>query len=189
MYSIIHPDVSICIQVEASDWNRGSLQSYPLHQAMFRVIKESETVDERQHCFLMQTVGRDSRYFSMETRQDLLRLESAWHRAICHAVSSMRVSVTRSGNKSQNWLFWRYYWQKKLDISLWRVTFWENIYFEVWQLLGKAEIANSETVIECQHCFLMQTVCRQIFQISFNGNLVGSATLEERLAPHNLPRF
>ena len=39
----------------------------------------------------MQTVGRESRYFSMETRQDLLRLESAWHRAVCHAVSSLRV--------------------------------------------------------------------------------------------------
>ena len=57
----------------------------------FRVIKESENVDERQHCFLMQTVGRESRYFSMETRQDLLRLESAWHRAVCQAVSSLRV--------------------------------------------------------------------------------------------------
>ena len=55
------------------------------------MIKESENVDERQHCFLMQTVGRESRYFSMETRQDLLRLESAWHRAVCQAVSSLRV--------------------------------------------------------------------------------------------------
>ena len=57
---------------------------------MFRVIKESETVDERGHCFLLQTVGRESRYFSMETRQDLLRLESAWHRAVCQSVSGMK---------------------------------------------------------------------------------------------------
>ena len=80
--------------IEAGDWNisgNGNLQSYPIHQAMFRVIKESENVDERQHCFLMQTVGRESRYFSMETRQDLLRMESAWHRAVCQAVSSLRV--------------------------------------------------------------------------------------------------
>jgi len=79
--------------IEAGDWNisgNGNLQSYPIHQAMFRVIKESENVDERQHCFLMQTVGRESRYFSMETRQDLLRMESAWHRAVCQAVSSLR---------------------------------------------------------------------------------------------------
>ena len=59
---------------------------------MFRVIKESEYVDERQHCFLLQTVGRESRYFSMETRQELLRLESAWHRAVCQAVSTLEVS-------------------------------------------------------------------------------------------------
>ena len=59
---------------------------------MFRVIKESEYVDERQHCFLLQTVGRESRYFSMETRQELLRLESAWHRGVCQAVSTLEVS-------------------------------------------------------------------------------------------------
>ena len=28
---------------------------------MFRIIKESENVDERQHCFLIQTVGGESR--------------------------------------------------------------------------------------------------------------------------------
>jgi len=75
--------------IEVSDWKR-SVQVYPIHQAMFRVIKESETVDERGHCFLLQTVGRESRYFSMETRQDLLRLESAWHRAVCQSVSGLK---------------------------------------------------------------------------------------------------
>ena len=78
-------------QIDVSDWSR-NVQVYPLNQAMFRVIKESEYVDERQHCFLLQTVGRESRYFSMETRQELLRLESAWHRAVCQAVSTLEVS-------------------------------------------------------------------------------------------------
>ena len=36
---------------------------------MFRVIKESENVDERQHCFLIQSFGKQSHYFSVETRQ------------------------------------------------------------------------------------------------------------------------
>ena len=36
---------------------------------MFRVIKESEYVDERQHCFLIQTFGQQSHYLSVETRQ------------------------------------------------------------------------------------------------------------------------
>ena len=83
---------NVCIfQIDVSDWSR-NVQVYPLNQAMFRVIKESEYVDERQHCFLLQTVGRESRYFSMETRQELLRLESAWHRAVCQAVSTLEVS-------------------------------------------------------------------------------------------------
>merc|ERR1719431_880906 len=57
--------------------------------AMFRVIKESENVDERQHCFLIQTFGQQSHYFSVETRQELLRLESAWHKAVCLAISQL----------------------------------------------------------------------------------------------------
>ena len=36
---------------------------------MFRVIKESEYVDQRQHCFLIQTFGQQSHYLSVETRQ------------------------------------------------------------------------------------------------------------------------
>ena len=39
---------------------------------MFRVIKESENVDERQHCFLIQAFGKQSHYFSVETRQVLM---------------------------------------------------------------------------------------------------------------------
>ena len=74
-----------------SEWNK-NVETYKLYEAMFRVIKESENVDERQHCFLVQTAGQESRYFSMETRQDLLRVESAWHRAVCQTVSQMGVS-------------------------------------------------------------------------------------------------
>lgn len=40
-----------------------------MFEAMFRVIKESEYVDERQHCFLIQTFGQQSHYLSVETRQ------------------------------------------------------------------------------------------------------------------------
>ena len=71
---------------------------------MFRVIKESENVDERQHCFLVQTAGQESRYFSMETRQDLLKVESAWHRAVCQTVSQMGVSDKFACNVSICWI-------------------------------------------------------------------------------------
>ena len=72
---------------------------------MFRVIKESENVDERQHCFLVQTAGQESRYFSMETRQDLLKVESAWHRAVCKTVSQMGVSYKFSYSVSICWIY------------------------------------------------------------------------------------
>ena len=60
---------------------------------MLRVIKDSENVDERQHCFLIQTSGQESRYFSVETRQELLRIESAWHCSVCAAVMKLGVSI------------------------------------------------------------------------------------------------
>jgi len=81
--------------LEAEDWGeeegevKGPLLKYKVFEAMFRVIKESEYVDERQHCFLIQTFGQQSHYFSVETRQELLRLESAWHRAVCFAISHL----------------------------------------------------------------------------------------------------
>lgn len=60
---------------------------------MFRVVKESENVDERQHCFLVQTSGQESRYLSVETRQELLRIENSWHCAVCTAVMKLGVSI------------------------------------------------------------------------------------------------
>ena len=68
-------------------------------------------MDERQHCFLIQSFGKQSHYFSVETRQvgwrqthdhdlintldnsictqELLRLESAWHKSVCLAISHL----------------------------------------------------------------------------------------------------
>ncbi|XP_077291280.1 syntrophin-like 2 isoform X2 [Arctopsyche grandis] len=58
-----------------------------VYQTMFRVVKESENVDWRQHCFLVQASGAAGpRYLSVETRQELLRIESAWTAAILTSV-------------------------------------------------------------------------------------------------------
>lgn len=70
------------------DWGKCPLM-FKVYQTMFRVIKESENVDERQHCFLVQTSGQDSRYFSVETRQELLKIENAWHCSVCTAVMKL----------------------------------------------------------------------------------------------------
>lgn len=78
------------LQLNVSDWSKCTIM-YKVYQTMFRVVKESENVDERQHCFLVQTSGQDSRYFSVETRQELLRIENAWHCAVCTAVMKLGV--------------------------------------------------------------------------------------------------
>ncbi|XP_046672710.1 gamma-1-syntrophin [Homalodisca vitripennis] len=70
------------------DWLECGLV-FKVYQSMLRVIKDSENVDERQHCFLIQTSGQESRYFSVETRQELLRIESAWHCSVCAAVMKL----------------------------------------------------------------------------------------------------
>lgn len=90
------------------DWlERASV--WAVHQTMFRIIKESEYVDERQHCFLLQTAMQESRYLSVETRQELLRIENAWHRAVYNAVTrlgSKTFAVTQAGRSSGLTLDW-----------------------------------------------------------------------------------
>ncbi|KAI4473216.1 hypothetical protein M0802_016251, partial [Mischocyttarus mexicanus] len=73
------------------DWSRCAL-TFKVYQTMFRVMRESENVDERQHCFLAQSPGKPPRYLSVETRQELLRVEAAWHTAVCSAVTHLKVT-------------------------------------------------------------------------------------------------
>lgn len=79
-----------CFQCNIGDWSRCAL-TFKVYQTMFRVMRESENVDERQHCFLAQSPGKPPRYLSVETRQELLRVEAAWHTAICSAVTYLKV--------------------------------------------------------------------------------------------------
>lgn len=79
------------LQCNIGDWSRCAL-TFKVYQTMFRVMRESENVDERQHCFLAQSPGKPPRYLSVETRQELLRVEAAWHTAVCSAVTHLKVS-------------------------------------------------------------------------------------------------
>lgn len=67
--------------------------AYKVYQTMFRVVKESETVDSRQHCFLLQSSGHEPRYLTVETRQELLRIENSWNAAIVTSVIKLGVGV------------------------------------------------------------------------------------------------
>lgn len=79
------------------DWLQCGL-IFKVYQTMFRVVKDSEHKDERQHCFIIQTCGQNSRYLSVETRQELLRIEAAWHAAVCSAVAKIGVILHRFNN-------------------------------------------------------------------------------------------
>ncbi|CAF4862363.1 unnamed protein product [Pieris macdunnoughi] len=72
-------------------------ETLKVYQTMFRTVKESETVDWRQHCFLVQSsapgpASAGPRYFSTETRQELLRVEAAWTANIVNSVIRLGVS-------------------------------------------------------------------------------------------------
>lgn len=75
-------------------------ETLKVYQTMFRTVKESETVDWRQHCFLVQSslagpagaAAPGPRYFSTETRRDLLRVDQAWTANIVNSV--IRLGVT-----------------------------------------------------------------------------------------------
>ncbi|XP_017758874.1 PREDICTED: gamma-1-syntrophin isoform X1 [Eufriesea mexicana] len=90
------------------DWSRCAL-TFKVYQTMFRVMRESENVDERQHCFLAQSPGKPPRYLSVETRQELLRVEAAWHTAVCSAVTHLKSKtfpVTFNGRSAGLTLEW-----------------------------------------------------------------------------------
>ncbi|XP_063548192.1 gamma-1-syntrophin [Cydia strobilella] len=72
-------------------------ETLKVYQTMFRTVKESETVDWRQHCFLVQSSGAGPgggaagpRYFSAETRRELLRVEAAWTSNIVNSVTRLQ---------------------------------------------------------------------------------------------------
>lgn len=45
-----------------------SVVAYKVYQTMFRIVKESETVDSRQHCFLLQSSGHEpSKFFPLNS--------------------------------------------------------------------------------------------------------------------------
>ncbi|XP_013383088.2 gamma-2-syntrophin-like [Lingula anatina] len=66
--------------VQTRDWVRCE-RIYKIYETMFRILKHKELIDDRQYCFVVQTAQHGGLYMSMETREQLLHLEKAWHRA------------------------------------------------------------------------------------------------------------
>lgn len=79
---------------EQQDWLKCQ-NVHSVYQAMFRKVRESENIDERQHCFLIQTTSGSSHYISVETRQELIRIESSWLQCVHQAVLRLGSKVFR----------------------------------------------------------------------------------------------
>lgn len=71
------------------DWNNCERVS-KVFESMFRILKDTELTDERQHCFTIQTGTGGSIYLSLESRSDVLQLEKAWYRTNHHAVNVLK---------------------------------------------------------------------------------------------------
>ncbi|XP_065165944.1 gamma-1-syntrophin isoform X2 [Atheta coriaria] len=133
--------------LNVADWAKCTLM-FKVYQTMFRVVKESENVDERQHCFLVQTSGQDSRYFSVETRQELLRIENAWHCAVCTAVMKLgnkTFTVSYNGKTAGLTLDWNHGFSlHETDV---KTPLWQ---FKFSQLRGSSDDGKSKLKLHFQ---------------------------------------
>lgn len=64
-----------------------------MYESQLKIIKESDVCDERQHCLLFTSIGSVVKYLSVETRQELLKMESSWNTALCSAVRRLKVNL------------------------------------------------------------------------------------------------
>ncbi|XP_064652609.1 gamma-2-syntrophin-like isoform X2 [Lineus longissimus] len=71
------------------DWLRCD-EICKVYESMFRILRDTELLDDRQHCFLVQGGSGDSHYLSLEGRQAMLRFEKAWYRTNYLAVMHLK---------------------------------------------------------------------------------------------------
>ncbi|KAF6212929.1 hypothetical protein GE061_010641 [Apolygus lucorum] len=165
--------------LNVGDWTECGLV-FKVYQSMLRVIKDSENVDERQHCFLIQTSGQESRYFSVETRQELLRIESSWHSTVCTAViklGSKSFNVASSGKPAGLTLDWNMgfaLYDNNTRAYIWQYKFSQlrgssddgksklKLHFQDSETKGietkELECSNLQALLFCMHAFLTAKV-------------------------------
>jgi hypothetical protein len=77
---------------------------YPLVTTLLRVLTAGEHLDERQHCFTLQIATENTSfppngsrqqpitvYLNTETRQELIKVETSWTKAVTSAVKTIKV--------------------------------------------------------------------------------------------------
>ncbi|KAK9953069.1 hypothetical protein ABG768_017095 [Culter alburnus] len=62
------------------DWTRAE-KSFTVYEIMFKILKDSELVDKRKHCFSVQTDSGEDIFFSVELECELLLWEKAFQMA------------------------------------------------------------------------------------------------------------
>ncbi|PVD32199.1 hypothetical protein C0Q70_07628 [Pomacea canaliculata] len=88
--------------MHAGDWSRCEIK-HKVYECMFKILKDTELPDDRQHCCCIQTGTRESLCLSLDSRADLLHLEKAWYHASNTAVKrlvSKTFGCTWRGNLS-----------------------------------------------------------------------------------------
>lgn len=74
--------------MHAGDWSRCDIR-HKVYECMFKVLKDEELPDDRQHCCSVQTGGREVITLSLDNRADLLHLEKAWYHTSNTAVKRL----------------------------------------------------------------------------------------------------
>ncbi|XP_071811063.1 gamma-2-syntrophin-like isoform X3 [Apostichopus japonicus] len=88
------PDIMLFDNAPSSnrDWERCD-QKYKLYEVISRIFKDSELMDNRPHCFLLQSGEDEAHYIGVETRNEL----NIWQSAILRAT---HMAVAKLGSKT-----------------------------------------------------------------------------------------
>ncbi|KAH3897491.1 gamma-2-syntrophin-like [Dreissena polymorpha] len=78
--------------MQAKDWFNCDTV-FHVYECMFKVLQDSELVDDKQHCCSIQTTSREMIYLSLESRAELLQLEKAWYRTNHTAITRLKVKT------------------------------------------------------------------------------------------------
>ncbi|KAL4218036.1 hypothetical protein ACF0H5_022774 [Mactra antiquata] len=78
--------------MQSRDWMRCDTV-FQVYECMFKVLQDSELLDDKQHCCSVQTGSKETIYISLESRSDLLQLEKAWYRTNHSAVTKLKAKT------------------------------------------------------------------------------------------------
>ncbi|XP_060602935.1 gamma-1-syntrophin-like [Ruditapes philippinarum] len=75
--------------MQSRDWMRCDTV-FQVYECMFKILQDSELLDDKQHCCSIQTSSKETIYLTLESRSDLLQLEKAWYRTNHSAVTKLK---------------------------------------------------------------------------------------------------